>query len=89
MNALRRQSIRPQQTFERWPALVNIHRKALLSSVGFRKRMTSRSPRGIYLYVFGSITHSDLSDDLGCLPFDRKIRLGCQNHNGKRFASLP
>ena len=27
-------------------ALVNIHRKALLSSVGFRKRMTSRSPRG-------------------------------------------
>ena len=27
-------------------ALVNIRRKALLSSVGFRKRMTSRSPRG-------------------------------------------
>ena len=26
--------------------LVNIRRKALLSSVGFRKRMTSRSPRG-------------------------------------------
>ena len=26
-------------------ALVNIRRKALLSSVGFRKRMTSRSPR--------------------------------------------
>ena len=29
----------------RWSALVNIPRKALLSSVGFRKRMTSRSPR--------------------------------------------
>ena len=27
-------------------ALVNIRLKALLSSVGFRKRMTSRSPRG-------------------------------------------
>ena len=27
-------------------ALVNIRRKALLSSVGFRKRITSRSPRG-------------------------------------------
>ena len=27
-------------------ALVSIRRKALLSSVGFRKRMTSRSPRG-------------------------------------------
>ena len=27
-------------------ALVNIRRKALLSSVGFRKRMTSRSPCG-------------------------------------------
>ena len=27
-------------------ALVNIRRKALSSSVGFRKRMTSRSPRG-------------------------------------------
>ena len=47
-------------------ALVNIRRKALLSSVGFRKRMTSRSPRGIYLPVthFASIVHSDLSDDL-------------------------
>ena len=30
----------------RWSALVNIRRKALLSSVGFRKRMTSRSLRG-------------------------------------------
>ena len=29
-----------------WSALLNIRRKALLSSVGFRKRMTSRSPRG-------------------------------------------
>ena len=28
-------------------ALVNIRRKALLSSVGFRKRMTSRSPRSL------------------------------------------
>ena len=27
--------------------------------------------------------------DLGCLPFDRKIRLGCPKHNGKRFISLP
>ena len=27
--------------------------------------------------------------DLGCLPFDRKIRLGCRKHNGKRFTSLP
>ena len=26
---------------------------------------------------------------LGCLPFDRKIRLGCRKHNGKRFTSLP
>ena len=25
----------------------------------------------------------------GCLPFDRKIRLGCRKHYGKRFASLP
>ena len=31
---------------EKRSALVNIRRKALLSSVGFRKRMTSRSPRG-------------------------------------------
>ena len=27
---------------------LGIRRKALLSSVGFRKRMTSRSPRGVY-----------------------------------------
>ena len=27
--------------------------------------------------------------DVGCLPFDRKIRLGCRRHNGKRFTSLP
>ena len=32
-------------------ALVYIRRKALLSSVGFRKRMTSRSPRGISCMV--------------------------------------
>ena len=25
----------------------------------------------------------------GCLPFDRKSRLGCRKHSGKRFASLP
>ena len=25
----------------------------------------------------------------GCLPFYRKIRLGCRKHNGKRFTSLP
>ena len=24
-----------------------------------------------------------------CLQFDRKIRLGCRKHNGKRFTSLP
>ena len=53
-------------TSDKRSALVNIRRKALLSSVGFRKRMTSRSPRGIYLPVthFASIVHSDLSDDL-------------------------
>ena len=27
--------------------------------------------------------------DQGCLSFDRKIRLGCRKHNGKRFTSLP
>ena len=43
-------------------ALVNIRRKALLSSVGFRKRMTSRSPRGVYLPV----THA-------CFCFDRPL----------------
>ena len=26
---------------------------------------------------------------LGCLPFDRKTRLGRRKHNGKRFTSLP
>ena len=26
---------------------------------------------------------------LGYLPFDRKIRLGCEKHNGKRFFNLP
>ena len=33
------------QRYKRRSALVNVRRKALLSSVGFRKRMTSRSPR--------------------------------------------
>ena len=36
-------------------ALVNIRRKALLSSVGFRKRMTSLSPRGM-LIEYRSVT---------------------------------
>ena len=26
---------------------------------------------------------------LGCLPFDRRNRLGCRKHNGKPFTSLP
>ena len=26
---------------------------------------------------------------LGCLPFDRKIRLECEKHNGKGFTNLP
>ena len=25
----------------------------------------------------------------GCLPFDRKIRLECEKHNGKGFTNLP
>ena len=32
-----------------WSALINIRRKALLSSVGFRKHMTSRSPRSFHM----------------------------------------
>ena len=39
-------------------ALVNIRRKALLSSVGFRKRMTSCSPRSlIYWFICTSIVY--------------------------------
>ena len=49
-----------------WSALVNIRRKALLSSIGFRKRMTSRSPSGSpcdsCMLLLRSYT--DLSDDL-------------------------
>ena len=33
--------------------------------------------------------HISTFPDKGCLPFDRKIRLGCPKHNGKRFISLP
>ena len=40
--------------------LVNIRRKALLSSVGFRKRMTSRSPRR--LICDSSALRSSISD---------------------------
>ena len=31
----------------------------------------------------------DNVEDLGCLLFDRKIRLGCRKHYGKQFTSLP
>ena len=41
-------------------ALVNIRRKALSSSVGFRKRMTSRSPQS--LICDPSAVRSSLSD---------------------------
>ena len=27
--------------------------------------------------------------EVGCLTFDKKIRLRCRKHNGKRFSSLP
>ena len=36
--------------------------------------------------ISGLVSHNL---DQRCLPFDRKIRLGCRKHNGKRFASLP
>ena len=62
--------VRPQG-FLVWSALVNIRGKALVSSVGFRKRMTSRSPRGIYnVCLFDGLlmlllrSCTDLSDDL-------------------------
>ena len=42
-------------------ALVNIRRKALLSSVGFRKRMTSRSPRSS-ICDSSALSVSDLFD---------------------------
>ena len=47
---------------QKWSALVNIRRKALLSSAGFRKRMTSPSPRCVYLPA----THV-------CFCFDRPL----------------
>ena len=63
-------------------ALVNIRRKAPLSSVGFRKRITSRSPRVPHVthVSFASIVHFDLSDDLkfvsrSCLAFSIIPRL--------------
>ena len=63
-------------------ALVNIRRKALLSSIGFRKRITSRSPRVPHVthVSFASIVHFDLSDDLkfvsrSCLAFSIIPRL--------------
>ena len=40
-----------QMTANIWSALAKIRRKDLLSFVGFRKRMTSHSPRGIYFPV--------------------------------------
>ena len=63
-------------------ALVNIRRKALLSSIGFRKRITSRSPRVPHVthVSFASIVHFDLSGDLkfvsrSCLAFSIIPRL--------------
>ena len=47
---------------DRCNTFINIRRKVLLSSVGFRKRMTSHSPRGIYLPG----THA-------CFCFDRPL----------------
>ena len=34
-------------------------------------------------------TTCNIDGILGCLPFDREVRLGCRKHNGKRFTSLP
>ena len=50
----------PSNESQDWSALVNIRRKALLSSVGFRKRMTSRSPRS--LICDSSALRSSISD---------------------------
>ena len=46
------------------------------SSVGNFQRVGSHGTSGFARRV------------VGCLPFDRKIRLECEKHNGKRFTNL-
>ena len=46
-------------------ALVNIRRKALLSSVGFRKPMTSPLPRVVYIYQRGRVVSASDSQSGG------------------------
>ena len=52
-------------------ALVNIRQKGLSSSVGFRKRMTSRSPRGIYFIpILWFVWRSDVCFEVLSCFFD-------------------
>ena len=55
-----RQHNNPDRFLQYWSALVNIRRKALLSLVGFRKHMTSRSPRSVI--CDSSALRSSISD---------------------------
>ena len=55
------------------------------------KQITSGPPlRGSdHLTATLEVKLYDNVEDLGCLPFDRKIRLGYRKHYGKQFTSLP
>ena len=43
----------------------------------------------LFFFIFFFTIRVWDSRELGCLPFGRKIRLGCRKHNGKRFIRLP
>ena len=47
----------------------------------FLPNQTTRTP--------SSFNMKSMSKNLGCLPFNRKIRSGSWKHNGKRYTSLP
>ena len=42
-----------------------------------------------HLIFFSTNFWREKKQNQGCLPFDRKIWLGCRKQNGKRFTSLP
>ena len=71
--------------------LSSINRTCLVSVIIKRNSGLIYSSQFILFYFILFFFRDSLWDsrELGCLPFDRKVRLGCRKHNGKRFIRLP
>ena len=68
-----------------------VDRRQIVAKLSTRRSWYHGRQREVFLQHDSHCACQDVLElgwNQGCLPFDRKIRLGCGKHNGKRFTSL-